>query len=169
MNTIDFIVCLVLALAVWNGWRKGFIVQAGSLIALVAGLWLAVHYGAAVGEWLKFDPLVQFVGGFIVLLLGCILAVAVVGRLLKRLSSFAGFGWLDTVLGIGISVLKYMLVVSVLFAALDKLNVGHWLVSSRTIETSKSYKPVLRLSGLIFPLAEQVGGQLPQTDEKQDA
>lgn len=168
MNTIDFIVCLVLALAVWNGWRKGFIVQAGSLVALVAGLWLAVHYGSAVGGWLKFDPLVQFVGGFIVLFLGCILVVAVVGRLLKRLSRFAGFGWLDTVLGIAISVLKYMLVVSVFFAALEKLNVGHWLISSRTIETSKSYKPVLWFSGLIFPLAEEIGG-LPQADEKQDA
>ncbi len=56
MNTIDLIVCLVLALAVWNGWRKGFIVQAGSLVALVVGLWLALRFGKPVGEWLHFDP-----------------------------------------------------------------------------------------------------------------
>lgn len=169
MNTIDLIVCLVLALAVWNGWRKGFIVQAGSLVALIAGLWLAVRFGKTVGEWLNFDPLVRSAGGFIVLLLGCILLVAIVGRLLKRLSRFAGFGWLDTALGVALSVLKYMLVVSVFFAAFDKLNVGCWLVDSRTIETSISYRPVLRLSGLIFPYAERIGEQLPQAGEKQDA
>ena len=89
--------------------------------------------------------------------------------MLKRLSRFAGFGWLDTLLGVGLSILKYMLVVSVLFAAFEKLNVGYWLVDSRTIETSRSYRPVLRLSGLIFPYAERLGEQLPQADEKQDA
>lgn len=169
VNTIDLIVCLVLALAVWNGWRKGFIVQAGSLVALVVGLWLAVRFGKPVGEWLHFDPLVRSAGGFIVLLLGCILLVAIVGRMLKRLSRFVGFGWLDTLLGVGLSILKYMLVVSVLFAAFEKLNVDYWLVDSRTIETSRSYRPVLRLSGLIFPYAERLGEQLPQADEKQDA
>lgn len=169
MNAIDFIVCLVLALAVWNGWRKGFIVQAGSLVALVVGLWLAVRYGTVVGEWLNLDPLVRFAGGFIVLLLGCILLTAVVGRMLRRLSRFAGLGWLDTALGVGLCVLKYMLVVSVLFAALDRLNAGYWLVGSRTIETSKSYRPVLRLSELIFPVAEHIGGQMPPSREGQDA
>ena len=54
-------------------------------------------------------------------------------------------------------------------AAFEKLNVGYWLVDSRTIETSRSYRPVLRLSGLIFPYAERLGEQLPQADEKQDA
>ena len=56
-----------------------------------------------------------------------------------------------------------------MFAAFEKLNVGYWLVDNRTIETSRSYRPVLRLSGLIFPYAERLGEQLPQADEKQDA
>ena len=81
------------------------------------------------------------------LLLGCILLVAIVGRMLKHLSRFAGFGWLDTLLGVGLSILKYMLVVSVFFAAFEKLNVGYWLVDSRTIETSRSYRPCCGFRG----------------------
>ena len=42
MNAVDLIVCLVLALAVWNGWRQGFILQVCSLAGIVAGIWLAV-------------------------------------------------------------------------------------------------------------------------------
>ena len=34
MNTIDLIVLLALGLAVWSGWRRGFVVQVGSLAGL---------------------------------------------------------------------------------------------------------------------------------------
>ena len=68
MNTIDLIVCLVLALAVWNGWRKGFIVQVCSLVAIAAGLWCAAHYGPGVGDALHLDPSVRTAGGFAVVL-----------------------------------------------------------------------------------------------------
>ena len=49
MNTIDLIVCLILALAVWNGWRQGFVMQICSLAGIVAGIWLASRYGVYVG------------------------------------------------------------------------------------------------------------------------
>ena len=55
MNTIDLLVCLVLVLAVWNGWRQGFIVQIFSLAGIVAGIWLAARFGAEVGALLRLD------------------------------------------------------------------------------------------------------------------
>ena len=118
MNTIDLIVCLILALAVWNGWRQGFVMQICSLAGIVAGIWLASRYGVYVGEWLKLDETV--------------------------------------------SVLKYMLVLSVLFSAFDSLNEDYTLVGPQTIEKSKSYKPVMRLSEAVFPFLEWVGEQVPQ-------
>lgn len=76
MNTIDLIVCLILALAVWNGWRQGFVMQICSLAGIVAGIWLASRYGVYVGEWLKLDETVSAAGGFVVVLLAVILLVA---------------------------------------------------------------------------------------------
>ena len=135
MNTIDLIVCLILALAVWNGWRQGFVMQICSLAGIVAGIWLASRYGVL---------------------------VAVAGRLVRKLFHFAGFGIPDIVLGIAVSVLKYMLVLSVLFSAFDSLNEDYTLVGPQTIEKSKSYKPVMRLSEAVFPFLEWVGEQVPQ-------
>ena len=120
MNTIDLIVCLILALAVWNGWRQGFVMQICSLAGIVAGIWLASRYGVY-----------------------------------------------DIVLGIAVSVLKYMLVLSVLFSAFDSLNEDYTLVGPQTIEKSKSYKPVMRLSEAVFPFLEWVGEQVPQ-EQNQD-
>ena len=115
MNTLDLIVCLVLALAVWNGWRQGFVVQICSLAGIVAGIWIAARFGAQVGGWLR---------------------------------------------------LKYLLVLSVLFSAFDALNEDYCLVGPRTIEQSKSYKPVRWLSESIFPFLEWVGERVPRQEEK---
>ena len=167
MNTIDLIVCLILALAVWNGWRQGFVMHICSLAGIVAGIWLASRYGVYVGAWLKLDATVSAAGGFVVVLLAVILLVAVAGRLVRKLFHFAGFGIPDIVLGIAVSVLKYMLVLSVLFSAFDSLNEDYTLVGPQTIEKSKSYKPVMRLSEAVFPFLEWVGEQVPQ-EQKED-
>ena len=149
MNTLDLIVCLVLALAVWNGWRQGFVVQICSLAGIVAGIWIAARFGAQVGGWLRLDD-----------------DVAIAGRVVRKVFHFAGLGVADTLLGIAVSVLKYLLVLSVLFSAFDALNEDYCLVGPRTIEQSKSYKPVRWLSESIFPFLEWVGERVPRQEEK---
>ena len=159
LNTLDLIVCLVLVLAVWNGWRQGFVVQICSLAGIVAGIWLAARFGAQVGGWLRLDAEVAAAGGFVTVLVAVILVVAIAGRLVRKVFHFAGLGIADTLLGIAVSVLKYLLV----------LSEDYCLVGPQTIEQSKSYKPVRRLSESIFPFLEWVGGQVPRQTEKTEA
>lgn len=168
MNTIDLIVCLVLALAVWNGWRQGFVVQVCSLAGIVAGIWLAARYGATVGEWMRLDERFAAVGGFVTVLVAVILAVAVVARLLRKAFRFAGFGLPDIALGIGVSVLKYLLVLSVLFSAFDNLNGDYSLVEERTVTNAKSYRPVMHLSEAVFPFLEWIGERVPECGGEPD-
>lgn len=168
MNTIDLVVCLVLALAVWNGWRQGFVVQVCSLAGIVAGIWIAARYGAVVGEWMQLDERFAAAGGFVTVLVAVVLAVAVVARLLRKAFHFAGFGLPDIVLGIAVSVLKYLLLMSVLFRAFDNLNGDYTLVEERTVATSKSYRPVMRLSEAVFPLLEWIGERVPESGGEPD-
>ena len=156
MNAVDLIVCLVLALAVWNGWRQGFVLQVCSLAGIVAGIWLAAQFGTQAGEWLRLDPGFAAAGGFVAVLVAVILVVAIAGRLVRKLFHFAGFGIADTLLGIAVSVLKYLF---------DDLNEDYTLAGPETIEKSKSYKPVMHLSEAVFPFLEWVGGQVPGPDE----
>lgn len=89
MNTLDLIVCLVLALAVWNGWRQGFVVQICSLAGIVAGIWIAARFGAQVGGWLRLDDEVAAAGGFVTALVVVILVVAIAGRVVRKVFHFA--------------------------------------------------------------------------------
>ena len=151
MNTIDLIVCLVLLVAVWCGFRRGVILQVCSLAGIVLGIWLAARYGAEVGALLHLEERFAAAGGFVTVLVVVILAVALLGRLLRKLFHFAGFGVPDVVLGIVVSVAKYLLVLSVLFSVFDTLNADYSLVGRRTIDRSKSYGPVLRISQWLLP------------------
>lgn len=164
LNAIDLIVCLVLVLAVWNGWRQGFVVQVFSLAGIVAGIWFAARYGAAVGQWLRLDDSIAAAGGFVVVLLAVLLLVAVAGRLVRKLFRFVGFGIPDIVLGIAVSVLKYLLLLSVLFSVFDTVNADYALVKRQTVAGSKTYGPVLHLSQHLLPFLERVGERVPAMD-----
>lgn len=165
MNAVDLIVCLVLALALWNGWRQGFIVQICSLGGIVVGIWLASRFGAEVGGWLRLDEEVAAAGGFVTVFVAAILVVAVAGRLVRKLFHFAGLGLADTLLGMAVSAVKCLLVLSVLFSAFDKLNVDYGLVGPKMTEESRSYRPIMRLSESLFPFLEWVGDQVPVKEE----
>lgn len=162
MNTIDLIIGLILLVAVWGGWRQGFIVQVCSLAGIVIGIWIASRYGPQVGEWLRLDEQVAVPGGFVAVLVVVVLVVAVAARLVRGLFRFAGFGIPDHLLGVGVSVFKYVLLIGALLSAFDRLNEDYTLVGPQTVEQSKLYKPTIKLADRVLPFFKWVGEQVPE-------
>lgn len=151
MNGVDWIVGIVAGLAVWNGWRRGAIVQLCSLIGIVLGIWLAWRTGAAVGGWMGLDERIARPAGFVTVLLLTIVSVALAARVMRKLSRAAGLGALDVVLGIVFALAKYLLILSVLFRAFDRIDADRRLVSARTLDHSIAYRPVMRFSEAVLP------------------
>ena len=162
MNWIDIIVILILGIAVWNGWRRGFIVQACSLAGIAVAAWLAIRYGGLVGQWLKLDGQVATPVGFVAVFVVVLIAVSVVARGVRKLFQFTGFGVVDVLLGVVVSLAKYLLVLSLLFAAFNRINQSWGLIPRQTIESSKSYRPIMQFSEQLIPLWEWVEKQIPQ-------
>jgi membrane protein required for colicin V production len=44
MNVLDYIILAILLLFLIQGVRKGFIISLATLVALVLGIWAAVHF-----------------------------------------------------------------------------------------------------------------------------
>lgn len=148
-------------LAVWNGWRRGAIVQLCSLLGIAAGIWLAWRTGATAGAWLRLDEAVAVPVGFVAVFAATSLAVALAAHVVRKLGRLAGLGWLDTMLGIVFAVAKYLLVLSLLFRAFDRMNAACGWVERARLERSATYAPVMRLSESLPPLAEWAGGRIP--------
>ena len=160
MNVIDIIVCVILLVAIWKGWRQGLVLQIGALAGIVAGIWLAWKFGATVGAWLGMSDKAAYPGGFTVVLIVVIIVLALVARLLRKIFKFAGLGPLDSLLGVCVSIFKYMLLLGVLFSAFERLNTDYDLVNEQRIEQSKSFRPIERMSNTVLPFIKKLGEEM---------
>ncbi len=160
MNTIDLIVCLVGLWALWSGWRRGCIQQICSLAGFIAAIWLAARFGREVGTMLGLDAEIAMAGGFVVVLLAVIIGVGILSRLLRGVFQFAGLGLIDVVLGIALSMLKFALLLSVLFSAFDRLNEDYNFVSPAKLAASRTYRPIKSLAPAMLPVVEWMGDEV---------
>ena len=62
MNWLDIVIFCIIGLLVINGIRKGFILSLATLIALVLGIWAAIHYSSYISNFLNktFHPSGKF-------------------------------------------------------------------------------------------------------------
>jgi membrane protein required for colicin V production len=154
MSIFDIIVYIALAWAVFNGWRRGFLLQLVTLVALVAGLFLAAQYGAVVGAMLGIDDSTSSIAGFVVIFLLSLLAVTIVGHMLRAVLRFTGLGVMDVVLGVLFSVAKVGLVVGVMFSWFATINNNYGWVEDNTIEKSRWFTPIVNIVEEVSPYVE---------------
>ena len=156
VNFFDIVTLLVALWAVISGWRRGVILQLGSLAGILLSLYLAAHYGQEAGRLLHLGESWQTAGGFIVVALVTLIGVALLGRLLRKLFQFAGLGLLDILFGILISLTKWLLLLSALYTAFGALNRTLNLVEKEAFARSRTYYPVCRVAEVVMPHLEKV-------------
>ena len=159
MNVFDIILYLALAWAVYNGWRRGFLLQMLSLAAVVAAFYLAVKYGETLGRVVGIGEGAA-VAGFLIFFVAALIGICIVVHLMRAVFRFAGLGALDTLLGVIFSVVKILLVVSVLFAGFDALNRRCDMVSPETVEESRWFRPVSELTDKLTPYFEELKNRI---------
>lgn len=155
LNAIDIITGLVVLWAVVAGWRRGIILQLCSLAGIVVSLYLAARYGSHVGTWLRFGPAWAAPGGFLVVALITLILVNLAGHLFRKIFRFAGLGVLDILLGIAISLVKWLLLLGALYSVFGSLNRTAELVDAEALEGSRTFRPVCRLSESVLPFMKQ--------------
>ena len=81
------------------------------------GAWLGIRFGTEAGALLHLDEEFAAAGGFLAVFVVVLIAVAIVGRLLRKVFHFAGFGIPDHLLGVAVSAAKTLLILGLLFSA----------------------------------------------------
>ena len=96
MNTFDIIIAALLLFGFVRGLMKGLFVEVASLVALIAGVYGAMHFSYFIADWLKdsvtwdekYISLAAFAGTFVVI----IITIALLGKVLTRIADFASLG-----------------------------------------------------------------------------
>ncbi len=156
MNVFDIIVYLALAWAVFNGWRRGFLLQMLSLVAVVAALYFATQYGAELETMLGIEVGVKGVAGFIVIFIAALLLISIAAYLLRAVFRFAGLGIANVLLGLAFSVA----IVSVLFSWYASVNKNYEWASKQKVEESRWFAQVKGITDKLTPYFEDIADKL---------
>ena len=121
MNSLDFIILVILGYCLIRGFFRGVIKEVSSVIGVVGGFFAARLYYADLSnlltDWVAVASYRDILG--FVLAFGVVFfTVSILGVILKYLMKVALLGWVDRLFGIGIGCLKGILVVSILLFVL---------------------------------------------------
>ncbi|MCB4807181.1 CvpA family protein [Tamlana sp. 62-3] len=155
MGVIDIVLGALILLGLVRGFLKGLFVEVASLVALVAGVYGAIHFSNFAAEFLQtktdWGEKTINVTAFAITFVVIILAIALAGKALTKLADFAALGILNKLLGGVFGALKIALLLSVILNIFDKFNNTITFIDDDDIENSILYTPVKSLVPLIFP------------------
>ena len=155
MAIIDIIIGALLLFGLIRGFSKGLFVEVASLVALVAGVYGAIHFSNFAAEFLenKFDLEQKYINSiaFAITFVIIVIAIALAGKALTKLANFAALGLLNKLLGGLFGALKIGLILSIILIVFDTMNKAVVFADKDDLENTILYKPIKSLAPLIFP------------------
>jgi membrane protein required for colicin V production len=125
------------------------------LLGIFLGIVLSLRYGAAVGAMLGIDARFAVVAGFLATFVATLVAATLLARLIAKVLPFIGLGWVNTLLGILLSTVKWLIVLSMLYAAIFALNTHLNFVEPQYFNESISCEIVQKAAEPLFRYWEE--------------
>lgn len=167
MNFIDIILGGLILFGFVRGLMKGLFVEVASLVALIAGIYGAIHFSYFAGDFLKdsfeswdekYINLTAFAVTFVVILV----LITMAGKLLTKIADFASLGILNKILGGAFGGLKVAVMLGAVLVFFDRTNNTMEFVEKEKVDESILYKPVKEIGGFVFAYV------LEETDQSID-
>lgn len=155
MAVIDIVLAALLLFGLVRGFMKGLFVEVASLVALVGGVYGAIHFSNFAASYLEskteWSEQTINITAFAITFVIIIVVIALAGKALTKLADFASLGILNKLLGGVFGALKIGLILSVVLIVFNKMNNTITFIDEENINDSILYKPVKSLAPMIFP------------------
>ena len=172
MNTLDILLAIVLLFGLVRGFLKGFFVEITSLLALVLGVYGAIHFSYIIARYLdnklewseKAIQLAAFAATFVII----VLAISLLGKLLTKVADTASLGLMNKAFGAAFGLIKFALILSVVLIIFAKLNKTLPFVNEESLSESILYQPVKDLVPRLFPSILKVDDEEDPGQQQQE-
>lgn len=169
MSVLDIVLVAFIVLGLVRGLLKGFFVEVASVVALIAGVYGAIHFSnyaaTFIGETFQWDEKTVNIVAFAVTFVIIVLVIAIAGKALTKLADFAALGIVNKLLGAIFGALKWAIILSVVLNVFDSMNREIPLTDEKNIEDSTLYWPIKGLVPLIFPIILEKKKEFEQSSE----
>jgi len=154
MNVLDIIIGIPLLYAIYKGFTKGFIYEAAILIALVLGVYGAIHFSDFTAELIldTFDFESQYMKyiSFAVTFIAIVVGVNLLGRIIDKVVEAVALGFLNRLMGVAFGLLKGILILSIVVHLLNYVNKRVNFISEEKINESLLYQPMSQIAETLF-------------------
>lgn len=168
MAVIDIVLVALLGFGLIRGFFKGFFVEIASLVALIAGIYGAIHFSYYIADLLmervEWNEKTINITAFAITFIIIVLIIALAGKALTKLADFAALGFLNKLLGGVFGTLKIGLILSILLIIFEKMNSTITYVDEEHTKDSILYEPVKTLAPMLFP--NIIKAELTEENEK---
>lgn len=125
MNYLDIIIAIILLLFGFKGFRRGLIIEVVTLLALVVGLYGAMHFSDFTAErlveYIEVKPEYLNTIAFVLTFILLVIIVNLIGRAASKLANTLELGFLDKIGGFVFGAAKGLLLCSVFVVVFNNL------------------------------------------------
>jgi len=155
MNYFDYILVFPVLYGLYRGFTKGLILELASLVALVAGIYGAMHFSSItfgyLNEVLDVESSYLQLASYGLTFLLIVLTVTLTGKILTMLVKLVALGFVNRLMGALFGGIKALLILSVLLMFFDRINNQFGIVKDEVVDASILYSPILVQSQAIYP------------------
>lgn len=159
MSFIDIVFTALLGYALYNGLKNGLFVEIASFGSLIIGIFVAIKFSHIVRltleDTIKTNPKYIEVIAFAITFLLVVVGIHLLAKFFTSILSLAYLGWLNKLGGAVFSLLKTILMLSVVISLFQKININHILVKEETLNNSIFYNPIQEVSKFMYPSLEK--------------
>ncbi|GHA23556.1 hypothetical protein GCM10007103_00750 [Salinimicrobium marinum] len=172
MNVIDIVLSIFLLLGCVRGFFKGFFIELAGLVALILGIYAAIHFSDRMFAFLqlfitweeKYLTILAFALTFTIV----VIIISIIGKVLTKMAGILALGLVNRLLGALFGMLKTAFLASVFFMFLNQSEA--FRMEEETKEGAVLYPPVEKLAPMFLPtiISEIKEGELFETSSEEE-
>ena len=155
MVWIDAVIGLLLILDVLRGIKNGFASEAGTIVGILAGFFVASLSGNAMARFLSpvcgGSPQWSGVLGFLVCFLAVFVLILILSKVFESFLDALALGWMNKLAGGFFCFLRGVLVLSIVLNLYQAVDKDCSLIGKEKVKASVFYKPIRNFASPIFP------------------
>ncbi|MFT4602634.1 MAG: membrane protein required for colicin V production [Arenicella sp.] len=146
MNYLDILLFIPLVLGAWRGFKKGFIIELFTLLALLVGIYAGIHFSDFMSDILreklsftsKYLPAIAFTLTF--LAVGAMIYFG--GKMFEKAIKLAALGPINKIAGLVFGAVKMLFIMSAILVILESIDEKNDFIPQDLKDSSLLYGPV---------------------------
>tara|TARA_B100001741_G_scaffold241663_1_gene202684 strand:- start:1850 stop:2383 length:534 start_codon:yes stop_codon:yes gene_type:complete len=155
MNSFDYILLIPLLYGLYRGFTKGLIIELASLLALILGIYGALHFSSFTFEFLSDYVEIKTVylqlASYGLTFLIIVMVISLTGKALTMLIKLVALGFINRMMGAIFGSIKVLLILALFILFFDRFNKQFGMVKDEVLDASLLYNPIRIQAEQFYP------------------